>query len=96
MSTLTQQVYVPTTGNTLSFYYWIASQESNCNNDIGRVYINTNVVATINLCGNTNGWNEALLNLSAYAGQSVSLQFYVQLDGSNKNSNLFLDDVSFK
>ena len=96
LSTLTQQVYVPTTGNTLSFYYWIASQESNCNNDIGRVYINTNVVATINLCGNTNGWNEALLNLSAYAGQSVSLQFYVQLDGSNKNSNLFLDDVSFK
>jgi bacillopeptidase F (M6 metalloprotease family) len=96
ISTLTQQVTVPASGNTLSFYYVIGSEDA-CGYDYAYVRINGTTVVQYELCSdnNTAGWVEGLINLSAYAGQSVSLQFYAQTDGS-LNSNFFLDDVSFK
>jgi uncharacterized repeat protein (TIGR01451 family) len=97
LSTLTQQVQVPVSWNTLSFWYYIASAETSCGNDIGRVLVNGTQVYSFNLCssGSTSGWVEGNVSLAAYAGQSVQLQFYVQLNGM-LNSNLFLDDVSFE
>ncbi len=42
----------------------------------------------------TGGWVQQNLDLSAYAGQILELEFRVVTDVSN-NSNLFIDDVSF-
>jgi serine protease AprX len=94
LSTLTQQVTLPTASPTLTYWLWIASAEDTCGNDVGRVYINTTIVDSLTLCksSNTNGWVQRTIDLSAYAGQSVSLQFYTQTNGAY-NSNFFLDDV---
>jgi len=96
ISTLTQAITVPGAGNTLSFYYWSASSDY-CGFDLAYVYINSTTVHSIDLCEstNSNGWVEAQVSLAAYANQSVTLQFYVDTDGSF-NSSLYLDDISFK
>ena len=54
-----------------------------------------NTVKSYNLCQNagTGGWVRGSANLSAYAGQKVTVQFVVETDATN-NSNFFLDDVS--
>lgn len=58
--------------------------------------INNTPVDTYDLCtsANTGGWVEHVVNLNAYAGQSVTLQIRTETDGSNI-SNLFVDDVVF-
>jgi serine protease AprX len=97
ISSITQQVSVPVGSSTLSFWYWIGSQESVCGNDFGQVKVGSTVVETINLCqaASTSGWVQRSLDLSAYAGQSVSLQIRAETNGS-LNSNLFIDDVAFE
>ena len=52
---------------------------------------------TVDLCSsnNTGGWVQKSINLSAYAGQTVTLQIRAATDGS-LNSNWFIDDVSFQ
>jgi len=61
------------------------------------VVVNETAVDVYDLCSsqNTNGWVKHVVNLSAYAGQSVTLQIRVETDGSD-NSNLFVDDVAFQ
>ena len=58
--------------------------------------INATPIQTWDLCSihNTGGWVPISLDLSSYAGQSVSLEFRVQTDNS-LSSTLYLDDVSF-
>lgn len=55
------------------------------------------MVDVYDLCESTHtgGWAKHVINLSAYAGQSVSLQIRAETD-SSLNSNLFIDDVSFQ
>jgi bacillopeptidase F (M6 metalloprotease family) len=55
------------------------------------------VVDTNNLSSSTKtgGWVTHSVNLSAYAGQSVTRQIRAETDSSNK-SNLFVDDVTFQ
>lgn len=83
-------------GLYLTYYYWLASQESSCGNDIFQVKANTQVIFTQNLCNanGTNGWRKHILNLAAYQNKEVTFEFVVQLNGS-LNSNLFLDDLGF-
>lgn len=95
LSILTQQINVPASGNVLTFYYWGASEESNCNRDVGGVFINNDLMMNIPLCGNTNGWVEAQVNPSAYTNQVVNLRIQVQTNDNDLNSNLFVDDVSW-
>ena len=94
VSSLWQNVAIPAGASTLRFWYWIASADV-CGYDTGGVIIDTTVVATFDLCdsNDTDGWVQRTLNLSAYAGRTVRLQFRVETDGS-LNSNFFLDDVS--
>ncbi len=96
VSTLTQAITVPASGNTLSFYYWTSSEDI-CGFDNAYVRINSVSVHSIDLCtsANTGGWVEAMVSLSAYANQAVTLQFYVSTDIS-LYSSFYLDDVSFK
>lgn len=97
ISSIQQQVVVPAGYPYLSYWHWIGSQEQLCQYDFGEVIVNSTVVEKYYLCvaNNTNGWVKRVVNLSAYAGQSVSLQIYAETDASI-NSNLFIDHVSFQ
>lgn len=93
VSYISQSVTIPAEAPTLSFWNWIAS-EGTCGCDFGWVKINDTTVQTIDLCGdnNTSGWVNRTVDLSAYAGQTVTLQIRVETDGS-LNSNYYIDDV---
>lgn len=95
VSYIEQQIPVYLPCSVLTFYHWIASQDI-CGFDEGSVRINGTVVRTYQLCEirNTSGWVVDSIDLSAYAGQTVTLQIRTETDGS-LNSNLFIDDVSF-
>jgi hypothetical protein len=91
-----QQVTIPSSAPYLVYWHWIGSTDL-CGYDFGGVIINNSVVHQYDLCGSTatGGWVKHSVNLSSYAGQSVSLQIRVETD-SSAWSNLFVDDVSFQ
>jgi len=94
ISAIWQQVTIPATNPTLSFWHWIASEDE-CGYDFGGVIINASTVADVfDLCADadTNGWVYRTVDLQTYAGQSVELQIRAETDNS-LNSNLFVDDV---
>jgi hypothetical protein len=97
ISYIRQQVTIPSSTPYLAYWHWIASADA-CGYDFGGVIINdTTVVNSYTLCTSTStgGWVKHVVNLTAYAGQSVSLQIRAETDGS-LNSNLFVDDVAFQ
>jgi hypothetical protein len=55
------------------------------------------LVDELDLCdtNNTGGWVHRVVDLSAYAGTTVSLQIAASAD-SSYNSNWFIDDVAFQ
>jgi subtilisin family serine protease len=96
-TSISQSVTVPSASPYLSFYHWVQSAESSCSWDYGYVRINGVSVSTLGLCStnNTGGWVARSINLSAYAGQTVILEFRSVTD-SSIISNWFIDDVSFR
>jgi Mg-chelatase subunit ChlD len=94
-STIEQTVTVPPDRPWLTYYHGIASEDA-CGYDFGRVLVDGAVVEQYTLCrsNNTPDWAYRVVNLSAYAGQTVALQFRATTDGS-LNSNLLIDDVAF-
>ncbi len=91
-----QQVSVPSAGSFLSYWHWIGSDDV-CGFDFANILVNGTSVHQYDLCSdaNTFGWSQKVVNLAAYAGQSVTLRIRVTTD-SSLNSNLFLDDFSFQ
>ena len=96
-STVSQAVTVPTGNPTLSYWVYLASQETTCGNDTGKVTVNGATVASFNLCQSTNtgGWVQQSVLLSSYAGMTVTIAFNATLNGVD-NSNFFLDDVTIE
>ena len=96
ISYVQQQVTIPASMPYLAYWHWIASEDS-CGWDFGGVLVNGTVVDVYDLCdtASTGGWVHHVVNLSAYAGQTVTFQIRVETD-SSLNSNLFIDDVSFQ
>lgn len=98
VSYVQQSVYISPSKPYLAYWHWISSSQSSCGGDLGGVVINgSTVVDVYNLCASTNtgGWSKHVVNLSAYAGQTVMLRIEADTD-SAINSNLFVDDVSFQ
>ncbi len=95
VSELSQVLVVSAAQPLLQFYYQVASDDT-CGNDAVTVQVNQTAVQTIALCQekNTGGWTAASVDLSTYAGQTVTLRFHAALNGT-LNSNFFLDDVAF-
>jgi len=96
-SYIEQQVTVPATGPYLVYWHWIDSTDY-CGYDFGGVVVNSSTVVDVyDLCAaeDTGGWVKHVVNLSAYKGQSVSLQLRAETDWSD-SSSLFIDDVSFQ
>jgi hypothetical protein len=94
ISYIEQSVPVPSSDPVLVFWYWIASGDA-CGYDFGGVMVDTAVIDAFHLCAdaNTGGWVMRMVDLSAYAGQTVQLQIRAETD-STINSNLFVDDVA--
>jgi hypothetical protein len=95
ISYISQSVTVPSENPTLHYWLWINSDDV-CGYDYGWVKINGSSVQTINLCldDNTGGWAARSVDLSAYAGQPVTLEIRVETD-SSLLSHLLIDDVTF-
>lgn len=89
-----QTVDIPAGSPSLSLWEWIDSEDM-CGYDFAWVLLNGNPVATIDLCTSTDtgGWVQRTLDLSAYAGMTVSLQIQVETDDSYYSS-YFVDDVT--
>jgi hypothetical protein len=99
ISYITQTVTIPSSDPVLVFRYWIASGDDVCaiDSDLGGVLVDTTVTDVVDafyLCASTNtgGWVIRMVDLSAYAGQTVQLRIQAETD-SSLNSNLFVDDV---
>ncbi|MBK8900358.1 MAG: S8 family serine peptidase [Anaerolineaceae bacterium] len=93
------QQYVTVSSATpyLAYWHWSAS-EDDCGYDYELVVINeSQIVNQFDLCisTNTGGWVKRVVNLSAYKGQTVSLQIRVETD-STLSSAVLVDDVSFQ
>ncbi len=90
-----QRLTVPASAPYLTYWHWIASEDV-CGYDFGSVRVNGAAVEQYDMCSNSNtgGWQKQAINLSAFAGQSVLLQFRIETDISG-NSNWLIDDVSF-
>jgi len=95
-ATLEQAVYVPASAPYLGYWYVIGSQDA-CSYDKAWVKVNATPLKTYDLCQSqaTGGWVKQVLNLTAYAGQQVTLQFGASTDAS-QFSNFFIDDVAFQ
>jgi len=96
-SSIQQQATIPADRYYLAYYHWILSEDS-CGHDFGRVVVNGSVIVDVyDLCSSqdTGGWVKHVVNLSAYTGQSISLEIQAVTD-LYYNSNLFVDDVAFQ
>ena len=96
-ASITQTVAITAEASTLSFWEWISSVDD-CQHDFGKIRINNIDEYIFSLCvqTNTKGWVNRTLDLGAYAGQDIALQFLVETDDDGLNSNLFIDDVSLE
>jgi Immune inhibitor A-like, MAM domain len=94
VAAISQTVAITAGGSTLNFWTWLDSEDL-CGYDFGSVLINNTEVYSISLCDTTNtgGWADRALDLSAYIGQNVVLEFAAETDDSYI-SNFFIDDVA--
>ncbi len=96
--TLYQTITVPSNGS-LRYYYYMTTQETSGTYDYLRVRVYSTsgtlltTLATRSNASTKNAWVLDTLSLSAYAGQSVRIQFTVTTDSSLPTS-FFIDDVS--
>ena len=97
VSDLSQSIFIPHgyASLKLSYWYWIGSNESDCNHDKGYIKVNDNIVYTHQLCGNTGGWRKNSVDMMNYQDQNITIHFRAELNDS-LNSNFFIDDISFE
>jgi hypothetical protein len=95
-SYIQQQVTVSLQSPYLAYWHWIGSEDT-CGNDYGSVIVNSSTVDVYDLCQatGTGDWVKHVVDLSAYMGQSVTLQIQATTNYT-LNSNLFVDDVTFQ
>jgi hypothetical protein len=96
-NSVSQTVTIPVTSTTLSFQYMTFRQapDDPVPDDHGYVNVNGNQVWQLELTQANNSrpnWVEVVIDLSAYAGQTVSLQLGVENIGAN-NGNMRIDYV---
>jgi subtilisin family serine protease len=98
LAQLQQQVALPAvTPLTLDFWYRIESNDE-CGYDYADVVADADTpvgLHSITLCAEdqTDGWANTQIDLSGFAGQEITLAFYIETDGWLESS-LFLDDLT--
>lgn len=98
-SRLTQSFTLPA-GQPATLTYWRrVDSEDACGADFGYVYVvmgsTKKLLVRYQLCSSyrTGGWVPASINLNAYAGRTIGLEFYVTTS-TNLISSMFIDDVT--
>ncbi|GIO25903.1 S8 family peptidase [Ornithinibacillus bavariensis] len=91
-------VSVPEDGAYLQFKDWHIFEQSSTGTayDYGRVVVSTDMVNWTNLAqfnGDSAGWKDAEVDLSAYAGQTIYVGFFAYSDGSVAKAGWYIDDV---
>lgn len=88
---------VPASAPYLSFWNYIGSADIPSFYDVGYVDVNgaTMIDFSLDTSTTSSAWTKQVVDLSAYAGQTVTLRIGVECDDSF-NSNWFLDDVGFQ
>lgn len=96
ISQLGQTITLPD-GDDLSLIYYTFghSTESQCDAEVARVRIDGQEVAAHPLCqaNNSSAWEMHQIDLNAYRGKEVALQFYLANDPTSDPSTLLIDDV---
>ncbi|MGD9404299.1 MAG: S8 family serine peptidase [Anaerolineae bacterium] len=92
-----QPVTVPSGRSYLHFWQWRLASTLDCNADQAILLVNGLPLMTRELClqSNTGGWVETAVDLSAYVGQTVPIQFLVETSPGTASS-WFIDDISFQ
>ena len=96
LSYVQQSAAVSPASPYLAYWHWIDSVDY-CYYDFGGVTVNgVDRVEEYDLCSakNTGGWVRRVVDLSSYAGQSITFRIWAETDWSLRSS-LFIDDVSF-
>jgi hypothetical protein len=98
----TPSYQLPTTGAEVSFWYWQAN-ESSCNYDYtwleiddgaGFVMLDDGDSCSSGLA-NVSAWTQVTIDLSAYAGQAVTIRFWHDSDSSvSSYPGTYIDDFS--
>ncbi|MEP7014722.1 MAG: kelch repeat-containing protein [Verrucomicrobiota bacterium] len=96
-SSFFQQVGVPSTGGTLTYWYWPRTvdnimfdwQDAYVTNAAGTVILAT----VMHVCENTQVWTQITFDMSAFAGQTVGIKFLVHGDNAGDATDMFVDDV---
>ncbi len=80
---------------SLRFFYWIGSEETTCGRDTTTVLFGADELMATDLCTTTETgkWQEKIVDMTQYNGQTQDLVFTTATDEANK-SNFFLDDVA--
>ena len=94
-STITQSITLPSgTTPTLRFWTYVTTQESGSTAyDKLTAKVNGTSVATVSNASTKGAWFQTTVNLSAYAGQTISLQF-AESNDSTLPTSFWLDEVS--
>jgi hypothetical protein len=95
-SSFYQEFTVPAGTSTLSFWHWDCTTDS-ITFDWQDAYItdtNGNILQTIlHVCDDNQVWVNAMVDMSAYAGQTVRAEFLVHEDGAGDLTGMYVDDV---
>ncbi len=80
---------------TLRFFYWIGSEETTCGNDTTTVGFGGNELMATDLCTETDtgSWQEKIVDMTLYNGQTHDLVFTTATDQEN-TSDFYLDDIA--
>ena len=81
----------------LRYYYQVdSSDQVSCTRDWMVFLVGTTQLASMGLCeaANTLSWTPGTVNLSAYAGQVITVTFQVTTSLTGVGSSFFIDDVS--
>ncbi|HXF61328.1 MAG TPA: trypsin-like serine protease [Caldilineaceae bacterium] len=95
-SVLRQIVTLSERATNLSFYYQVRSAEGTCAFDFAGVEVDgTLILPILPLCSTTvtPDWTPVAVDLSSYAGRTITLDFRVETD-SSAPSSFFVDDIS--
>jgi hypothetical protein len=97
-SRISQGVTLPTGGPVyLRYYYQVDSSDlASCTRDWMYFLVGTTQLASLGLCDATTtvSWVPGTVNLSAYAGQTITVTFQVSTSLAGMGSSFFVDDVS--
>lgn len=94
---LSQAVTLPADGPLyLRYYYQVYSDKNVCNLDWMLFKVSATVLISRGLCSaeNTTDWVAETVDLSAYAGQTITIMFEVTTNSATATSSFFIDDVS--